>query len=141
MIALRKLGKEIADDAVAAFDAEPKLVALAYRWAACDALKQHLGHGQQPRPRMVRDRCELHQDPTQEADLEAVEQNISGELRRLGEEGIPDLSLEQTHRVIEVMRLVQELKERGETRPSPAIRQRLSRLRKETHLPLDTRLL
>jgi hypothetical protein len=116
VIALRKLGRETADDAVAAFDAEPKLVALTYRWAARDALKRQL-------------------------DLEAIETDAVGELRRLAEEGIPGLSRDQTRRVLTAMVHVQDLKEQGIVRLPAAIRQQLCRLRRETHLPLETRLL
>jgi hypothetical protein len=80
-------------------------------------------------------------DPTQGADLEAIETDAVGELRRLAEEGIPGLSRDQTRRVLTAMVHVQDLKEQGIVRLPAAIRQQLCRLRRETHLPLETRLL
>ena len=130
LVGLRKLGKAVTDDAVATFDAEPKLVALFCRWAARDALKQQLGRGKQPRPRMARDWNEAIPDPRQEASLEAIEDDYAGEVRRLHDEGIAGLSLEQTRRVLGLMRQIQAVKDHGTTRLPAALRQRLCRLRR-----------
>jgi hypothetical protein len=141
VIALRKLGKEIADDAVAAFDAEPKLVALTYRWATRDAHKRQLGRGREPRPQMAREWDEAIHDPLQEASLEAIEDDFAGEVRRLHDAGIAGLSLEQTRRLLGLMRHIQEAKDHGTIRLPSALRQWLCRLRRETRLPLDITLL
>lgn len=141
VIALRKLGKEVSDDAIVAFDAEPKLVALAYRWAARDALKRHLGRGKDPRPALERDRNEVIPDRGQEEALAAVEDDAAAELQRLYDCGIEGLTLDQTRRVLALMRHIQELKDGGATQLPVALRQRLSRLRRETRLPLDITLL
>src|SRR5918994_3484018 len=50
IVALRRAGKPVGPDPVAAFDAEERLVRRAYQFAARDALRQQLGCG------VIRDR-------------------------------------------------------------------------------------
>lgn len=164
VVGLRKLGKDApCDELVATFDAEPRIAAQAYRWAYHDALRKQLGRGKQPRLTVVRssqltggdrydppgspdgrtnrDPIDALRDPTQEEALTAVEDDHAGELQRLWDEGIEGLTVDQTRRVVRLMRHVQQMKVQGITRIPDDIRQQLSRLRKETGLPLSTALL
>jgi hypothetical protein len=140
-VGLRRLGKEVAADIVKSFNAEPKLTAVAYRWAYQDACRRHLGRGKQPCPRLRRDWNEPIPDPMQEADLEAVEGNAASEINWLYDHGIEGLSIDQTRRVLRTMQRAQEAKERGAGRISASLRQQICRLRKETELPLNVSLL
>lgn|GEM_PF-2526039 len=140
VIGLRRLGKRVTMDAVASFDAEPKLVAMTYRWARQDAIRRQLGRAQ-THPVTVREMSETLVDASQEALCEEIESDFAGELRRLSEQGIDGLTRAQTVRVLMTMRQIQALKEAG-TSPLPvALRKQVSRLRQETRLPLDVRLL
>jgi hypothetical protein len=141
VVALRKLGKEADLDAIACFDADPKLVATCYQWAKYDALKRQLGRGAGGRPTATHDGLDTLHDPRQEAILDEIDADAAAEIRRLSEEGIPGLTLDQTHRVLTVMRQVQDLKASERTPLPAALRQTICRLRRETRLPLDTSLL
>lgn len=138
LIALRKLGKEVSVDAVASFDAEPKLVAMIYRWARQDALKRQAGRGASDRPTIVRELSEAIPDPRSEIAIDAADEWAASDLC---EQRIPGLTYAQSTRVLVTMREIQESKDAGIS-PIPAIlRSRACRLRRETRLPLDTRLL
>lgn len=151
VLGLRKLGKSVSHDAVAAFDAEPKIAAQAYRWARNDALRKHLGRGKQPRPGVQRripgddgatgDIAERIADPAQRTTLEAVEDDYSGKLRRLWDTGIEGLTLSQSRQAIWLMWQIQRIKDRGAGRVPDKLRQQVSRLRRETGLSLNTKLL
>lgn len=54
LVGLRKLGKDVGDDPVAAFNADPGIAVRAYQWAHRDALRKQLGRGAQPRPKPQR---------------------------------------------------------------------------------------
>jgi hypothetical protein len=139
VVALRKHRKAIAEDAVASFDAEPALVMMVYRWVRQDAIKRQLGRGATAHPTVVREVSDALPDPGQQAVLAEIE--AADELRCLAARGIPGLSRSQATRVLELMRQVQAIKE-ADAGPIPAVlRQQVARLRRETHLPLDTRLL
>jgi len=161
LIALRELGKTVATDPVAAFDAEPRIAELAYRWAYTDAIRKHLGRGTRPvgkiptRPRRLSLDTLLAawlsdaliatvpepSDPDQLDRLEAVEADPAADLCDLWNDGIPGLELKQIRRAIALMGAIQHLKDQGATGlPDPA-RQRLRRLRKATRLPLRVDLL
>jgi hypothetical protein len=140
LVALRKLNLLASDDPVTAFNAQPRIVALSYRWARIDAVRAHLGRGKQTRPVQLRELPELLADSEQEVMLSAVESDATAEIRRYEEFGLPSLTLEQTRRVFTLMRQVQNIKAHQNPIPD-ALRKQLSRLRKETGLPLDVRLL
>lgn len=79
----------------------------------------------------------LMSDPASERQLEAVEDDFPGELQRLWSHGIEGLTLEQTRRVLHLMRRVQLMKDQGQKRVPGNVRQQLSRFRRETGLALD----
>jgi len=95
VVGLRRLGKPVTADAVASFDAEPRLVALTYRWTRHDALRRHLGRGSQGRPAMVRELVDDLQDLAQAEAIELVESDHAEELRRLSARGIDGLTLDR----------------------------------------------
>jgi len=165
LLALRALGKPITDDAVATFDAEPRLIALAYRWAYHDAVRKHLGRGtrrlvstdphrRQPpgrRPLSLdallaaaarADAEDIDPDPADLRQLNRllfVEVDAATELFRLWTDGIDGLTLTQTQRLIGLLILVERLKRGGTNRVPDDIRQRLRLLRRRTGLPLTTK--
>lgn len=141
VVGLRRLGKAVTADAAASFDAEPGMVALAYRWARQDAVRRHFGRSAQTCLRPIYERDTDVSDDRQEDAIEAVETDHAAEVRRLLQQGIPGLSLHQTARVFAVMWEVQELKDRGVPSTPDALRKTVSRLRQETRLPLVTSLL
>ena len=144
-LSLRRLGKDTGPDPVAAFDAEPRLAWLAYRWAYQEAQRRRRGYGQRPRPVFARLWLDTPRDdpldPAQEATLDALVDDHAAEIMHLWHDGIPGLTRDQTRRVLRLMRLVQVLKAHGVARVPDPIRKRLWKLRRETGLPLDTSLL
>ena len=54
LVALQRAGKPVGPDPVAAFDAEPRLVALAYKRASRDARRLPLGRGRHESRRAAR---------------------------------------------------------------------------------------
>jgi hypothetical protein len=140
LVALRKLNLLVSNDPIAAFNAEPRIAALCYRWARIDAVRAYLGRGKQQHAIKSRGGTELLADPEQEEMLSAVESDAAMEIRQYEEFGLPGLTLDQTSRVLAAMRQIQTTKVRRDAIPG-ALRKQVSRLRAETGLPLDTRLL
>ena len=144
VIAFRRLGKEIGPDPVAAFDAEPRLASLAYRWAYQDALRRHRGRGRSARPaRLGWDDPALADfaDLVQEDALDRAESDPAADLRRLWREGALGLPRAPLRRAILLLLLSQHLKDRSAGPVPGLLRESLRRLRRQTGLPLDTSLL
>lgn len=150
LIGLRKLGKDIGDDLMAAFNADPGIAIRAYQWAHRDALRKQFGRGLRSHAKLVRqspiksdngptnhEACALLPDLDSQLQFEAIEDDFLGELRWLWNHGIEGLTLEQTRRVLHLMRHVQLMKDQGQKRVPDNVRQQLSRLRRETGLALD----
>ena len=140
LAALHKLDLLASKDPIEAFNTEPRIVALSYRWARIDAVRAHLGRGKQPHALLLREDADLVADPEQEEMLCAAESDAAAEIRRYQEFGLPGLTLEQTCHVFALMREAQIMKARRKRLPA-ALRKQLSRLRIETGFPLDVRLL
>ena len=83
LVALRRAGKPVGPDPVAAFDAEPALVMHAYRLAYRDALRHHLGRGRDPRGARWRRLVSLDHglddvaDPRQQEALDRVLEEVA----------------------------------------------------------------
>ena len=63
LVALRKLNLLASDDPVTAFNAQPGIVALSYRWARTDAVRAYLGRGKRQRAIELRKGAEFLADP------------------------------------------------------------------------------
>ena len=151
IVALRRAGKPVGPDPVAAFDAEPRLVALAYRRAYQDALRHHLGRGRHETRRAARWRRLVSldhglmeiADPRQQEALDRVLEEVAaiGQLMALWHTGYRRLTPAQMRRVLRLLRLAQRLKEEGTATVPNDLRLQLARLRRSTGLALSTRLL
>ncbi|MDP9363649.1 MAG: hypothetical protein M3Q10_05390 [Chloroflexota bacterium] len=151
LVALRRAGKPVGPDPIAAFDAEPRLVALAYRRAYQDALRHHLGRGRNPSRRAARwqrlvslDRGLLEvADPRQQEALDRVLRQIAAVARIAAywNTGLPGVSVARSRRLLRALRLAQRLKEDGTLVVPPHLREQLRRLREATGLLLSSRLL
>ena len=163
LVAFRRLGLPVTDDAVASFDAQPRLAALAYRRALIDSIRRHRGRGtldpRAPRRRdltaarlsldvLIARANRLGLDPTgllfdtiSQCDLEAVEDDSAAHLWRLWHEGIAGITVDQTRRAIALLLQAQRAKTPAGAPLSDAVRQRLRHLRRTTGLPLRIDLL
>ena len=151
LVALRRAGKPVGPDPVAAFDAEPRLVALAYNSAYRDALRFHLGRGRHETRRAARWRQLVSldrglvdvADPRQQEALDHVIRQVTAVARIAAywSGGLPGVSLGRTRRLLRALRLAQRLKDDGTFVVPPRVRDQLRRLRHATGLALATRLL
>ena len=149
IVALRRAGKPVGPDPVAAFDAEPRLVMLAYRRAYHDALRHHLGRGRDQRAARWRRLVSLDHgladlaDPRQQEAFDQVLTDIValGRLLALWHATLPGATPAQTRRILRLMRQAQRLKAEGTTVVPDHLRQQLRLLRQATGLALATRLL
>ena len=149
LVALRRAGKPVGPDPVAAFDAEPRLVLRAYQLAYRDALRFHLGRGRDPRGARWRRLVSLDHglddvaDPRQQEALDRVLAEVAalGRLMALWHTGYRRLTPAQMRRVLRLLRLAQRLKEEGTATVPNHVHERLRLLRRATGLALTTRLL
>jgi len=151
LVALRRASKPVGPDPVAAFDAEPRLVALAYRRAYQDALRHHLGRGRNPGRRAARwhrlvslDRGLLEiADPGQGEALDRVLRQVAAVARLAAywNAGLPGVSVARSRRLLRALRLAQRLKDDGTLVVPPHLQEQLRRLRQATGLLLSSRLL
>ena len=151
LVALQRAGKPVGPDPVAAFDAEPRLVALAYRRAYQDALRHHLGRGRNESRRAARWRqlvsldhglAEIA-DPRQQEALDRVLRQVAAvaHIAAYWSTGLPGVSLGRTRRLLRALRLAQRLKDDGTVVVPPHLQEQLRRLRQATGLVLSSRLL
>lgn len=149
IVALKRAGKPIGPDPVAAFDAEPRLVMAAYQRARRDALRYHLGRGHDPTGARWRRLVSLDHgllevaDPAQEEALDNVIRDTVASVRllTLWKWGWPGVSPKTMRRLIRVLRRIQRRKDEGLTVVPPRTRQQLTALRRLTELRISTRRL
>ncbi|MBA2278215.1 MAG: hypothetical protein H0W06_10680 [Chloroflexia bacterium] len=149
IIALKRAGKPIGPDPVAAFDAEPRLVMRAYTFAYRDALRLQLGRGRIAGRRLARWQRRLSldhvlaelADPRQQEALDTIIDLVTADTRLaiLQGMGLPGLSFKRSLRLIRLLRHHQRLKDEGTTVVPPHLRERLRLLRAATGLPISTR--
>lgn len=151
IVALERAGKPIGPDPVAAFDAEPRLVVRAYRFARRDALRYHLGRGKHLGRNAERWRRLVSldrgfadvADPAQGEALDAIVERVSAaanlvlvQQRRWG-----GVSQKRMRRLLAALRRLQRLKESGTVVVSPHLREQISAARRDSGLPIDLRRL
>jgi hypothetical protein len=149
IVALKRAGKPIGPDPIAAFDAEPRIVMTAYRRAYYDALRQHLGRGKDAHgarwSRLVSldHGFEEIADPTHEEAFDAILRRVSAATRLLVmiQRGHGGVSKEQLRKILLLLRRVQRLRESDTFIVPGRLRAAVSRLRTETRLPIDIRRL
>ncbi len=151
LVALRRAGKPVGPDPAAAFDAEPRLVALAYKHAHQDALRHHLGRGRHETRRAARWRQLVSldrglvdiADPRQQEALDRVLRQVAAVARLAAywSGGLPGVSLGRSRRLLRALRLAQRLKDDGTVVVPPHVREQLRLLRQATALTLTSRLL
>lgn len=146
IVALKRAGKPIGPDPIAAFNAEPRLVITAYQRARRDALRYHLGRGHDSTGARWRRLVSLDQglieiaDPAQGEAMEDVFNQIVAyahvvRLWRTGWGGIKPATM---RKLIRALIKVQRLRAEGITTVPPHIRQQLHDLRRFTKLPIST---
>ncbi len=151
LIALHRVGKPLgpADDPVAAFDAEPKLVMRAYQFACRDALRLQLGRGRIKDRRLARWQRRLSldhglaevADPAAQDLLDAVIERVTAGARLvlLWQHGQGGLTAKQAQRLLRLLRQLQRRKAEGQTVVPGHLRERLRLLRAGTDLLISTR--
>lgn len=151
IIALRRAGKPVGPDPIAAFDAEPRLVQRCWNLAYRDAVRVHLGRHSVPDRRVPRWQRQLSLDWGFEeiadaAQGEALERVIDDtvaivRLNLLKSKGLPAVPQKMMVRLIRQLERLQRLREEGLTVVPPYVRMSLHRIRQSTKLPIDLDLL
>lgn len=121
----------------------------AYRRAYQDALRHHLGRGRNPGRRAARWQRLVSLEnglrdiaaPRQQEAFDRVPHQVAAVacLAASWSTGLPGVSLGRTRRLLRALRLAQRLKADGTLVVPPHLRERISRLRRTTGLPLTTR--
>lgn len=145
VIALRRAGKPVGPNTLAAFEAEPRLVMHCYKRAHADTLRAHLGRHSATKPvRFQRLLSYRHgfwhiADPEQGEAFEKVLDDIVActRLLEIVTRGFQDVSPKRARRLVATLRRIQRLKDNGLTVVPPHLRQRVRRMRALLRVEID----